>query len=42
MLGSSELPLMHLSGKSAYRTVWMFIWLFIYCALALRKSLEND
>ena len=28
--------------KSAYRTAWTFIWPLIYCALALRKCLEND
>ena len=27
--------------KSAYRTVWTFIWPLMYCALALRKCLEN-
>ena len=26
--------------KSAYRTVWTFIWPLMYCALALRKCLE--
>ena len=27
--------------KSAHRTAWTFIWPLIYCALALRKCLEN-
>ena len=27
--------------ESAYRTTWTFIWPLIYCALALRKCLEN-
>ena len=27
--------------KSASRTAWTFIWPLIYCALALRKCLEN-
>ena len=27
--------------KSACRTAWTFIWPLIYCALALRKCLEN-
>ena len=27
--------------KSAYRTAGTFIWTLIYCALALRKCLEN-
>ena len=27
--------------KSAYRTAWTFIWPLMYCALALRKCLEN-
>ena len=27
--------------KSAYRTSWTFIWPLTYCALALRKCLEN-
>ena len=27
--------------KSAYLTAWTFIWPLIYCALALRKCLEN-
>ena len=28
-------------NKSAYHTIWIFIWPLIYCTLALRKCLEN-